>query len=183
MEWTIEKPVTGQTSNQTICRPCSVEATCLSFHISSLERGAEAKGRTDSSILHSCGRTPYPEILGEGELELTLMRTGGRLWPFPHPFENRPISIGMWDNLLALIFGIKVLTKTQKSKGSFGHTVLACKLTIKPLHFAGQTGRASPTEALTIFSSSHFCCRAILSFLSPLICVTMTQGWNKIDFR
>lgn len=162
--------MTGQTSNQTICRPCSGEATCLSFHISSLGGGSKRKDR----FIHPSflWKSPYPEILGEGELELTLVRTGGRLWPFPHPFENRPI----WGNLLALIFSIKVFTQTQQSKGSFGHTVLVCKFTIKPLHFTGQTGRASPTEGLTIFSSSHFCCRASLSFLSSLICVIMTQG-------
>lgn len=163
-----------------ICRSCSVEATWLSFHI---RGGGGAKGNTDSSILHSCGRTPYPEILGEGDLELTLVRTGGRLWPFPHPFENTAISSGMWDNLLALTFSIKVFTKTQKSKGSFGYIVLACEFIIKPLYFTGQTGRASPTEGRNIFSSSHFCCRAILSFLSSLICFIMTQGWNKIGFK
>lgn len=148
-----------------IRRSCSVEATCLSFHI---RGGWGAKGKTDSSILHSCGRTPYPEILGEGELELTLMRTGGRLWPFPHPFENTAISIGMWDKLPALTFSIKVFTKTQKSKGSFGYIVLACEFIIKPLYFTGQTGRASPTEGRNIFSSSHFCYNFVISIIFNL---------------
>lgn len=147
--------MTEQASTQ-VTHCSRMEAACPSFHVSSLRRG----GGKREKLIHSSS-TPM-------ELPLTQRYWGRGTWSshaeqvdiFSHslnPFRN----VGQ---LTSYYFHFQAFIKTQKSLGSLGYIVLTCKVIMEPLHFTGEKGRELPTEGLTIFSPSHFNCKAILSF-------------------
>lgn len=168
--------VTEQVSSQVMRCSSPVEATCPFFYISSLRKGGSKRKK----------QFTHPPLLWKNCL---LWDTGER-GNGARTHENQRLSLatplsllGMWDNLPAIIFSFNTFIQTQKSKSSFGYIVLTCKFIIKPLQFTGETGRALPPEGLTIFSLSHFYCRAIFMISSSLICFIITQVWNKMDLR